>query len=308
MGRPIPSQVSAVARRLPPEVQALARRWLRRSEPAGSGPNGALGASDSDSSHEERFETGLNESRWFHEKVESAREVIRFLHEESWDWEGRRVAEIGCGSGFMSLVLACESGAAEVVGFDINDVDERELAVVARRRAYRDELPGNLRFVCSDPNRLPASDASFDVLVSWSCFEHVAEPPRLAADMRRLLPTGGALFLQLWPFYYSAHGAHLQDWFPEGFVHLVKTDEEIHADLFRTDDVGAPGWNAYKWGEYLTLNKLTLDGLQAALTGADFRIDVVELIAQRTRLPAGLPDLPLSILTTSGVVLLATAV
>ena len=67
------------------------------------------------------------------------------------------------------------------------------------------------------------------------------------------------LFLQLWPFYHSQHGAHLDEWYPEGFVQFQRDADAIEADvLARADD---EGWARYKLGEYRTLNELTVDDL-----------------------------------------------
>lgn len=49
----------------------------------------------------------------------------------------------------------------------------------------------------------------YDVVVTWSALEHVAEPVSMLREIRRILRPGGVLFLQLWPFYYSDRGSHL---------------------------------------------------------------------------------------------------
>jgi SAM-dependent methyltransferase len=312
--RRVPQWALDGAKRLPPTVRraggtALRRAGFRTDErPAPRGAKIATHESIVDGERDdESFETGLNEQRWFGEKVASSRRIIGFLTEEGETTRDKAIADIGCGSGFMTLGLAAEANARSVVGFDLNPVDRDELLAVARRQQYCDELPASLDFRVSTVDRITADDGTYDLLVSWSCFEHVADPVGLARDMRRVVVDGGRLYLQLWPFYHSPHGAHLQDWYPEGFVHLTRDADEIQSTLLR-NDVGPDGWGQYKWSEYVELNELTLDGLQAALTQGGFRIDVVELIAQRTHLPADLPDLPLSLTAVSGVELLATAI
>jgi hypothetical protein len=110
------------------------------------------------------------------------------------------------------------------------------------------------------------------------------------------------LFLQLWPFYHSHQGSHLWDWFPEPFHHLQQPLEEIQAGM------GPDEWSQYMLAEYKTLNRVTLDELGSAVRAAGFSVRELELIAHRSRVPAGLDEVPLSALGVGGVKLLAVPV
>jgi hypothetical protein len=88
------------------------------------------------------------------------------------------------------------------------------------------------------------------------------------------------LFLQLWPFYYSEHGAHLEEWI-EGFAHLRLSGDEV-AGTVRSQS-GDPGWVEYKLGEFSTLNRIRLDELSAHVLSAGFRIARAELISHAIR-------------------------
>ena len=242
---------------------------------------------------------------WFNSHVDAAREVIGFLAGDGISIDGKRVADIGCGDGIIDLALAALAQPGQLIGFDLNRTDEVALLERARANAFVAEMPPSLSFSGSEPGRIPADDGAFDVLVSWSCFEHVVDPIPLVREMRRVIAPGGVLFLQLWPFYYSASGAHLDEWFPGGqYVHLTTPDDQIE-QVVRADDLGTTWWPEYKWSEYVRLNRITVDELQAALLAGGFLINKVQLISDCVHIPPQIAHMPLSKLAVSGIKLQA---
>jgi SAM-dependent methyltransferase len=282
-------------------ARALLNRFRHRTGgPDGTNDGGAApGASDVTEAATEMFP----EERWFADHVGAAREVIEFLGGDGLSVEGKLVADIGCGDGIIDLALAHEGHPARLDGFDLNLTDADNLLDQAKRHEYLEEMPENLRFVASSPDRIPADDGSYDVLVSWSCFEHVSQPVAMATEMRRVIRDHGVLFLQLWPFYYSEHGSHLFDWYPSGFPHLVIPHDELRARVLEEDHKPL---SEYIWNEYENLNKITVDDLGAALYEGGFTVSKVELISAATHLPPEVAHLPLSQLLVSGIKLLAT--
>ena len=101
---------------------------------------------------------------------------------------GRRAADIACGEGYGSALLA--SVAATVVGVDV-DAD----AVAHAQAAYAGTA--NLRFVEGSAAALPLADASVDAIVSFETIEHLpaADQPRMLAEFARVLAPGGVLVL-----------------------------------------------------------------------------------------------------------------
>jgi SAM-dependent methyltransferase len=238
------------------------------------------------------------EEVWFEAHFwEAAQAILDFV-----DLEGRAVADIGSGDGIIDLALALRGRPASLVGYDVNLTPVDHLRDVARRFEGIEALPSSLSFARSEPERIDAPDAAFDVLVTWSVFEHARDPLGLLREMRRIVRDDGVLFLQLWPFYHSHQGSHLWDWFPEPFHHLQQPLEEIEAGM------GADEWSQYMLAEYKTLNRVTVDELGEAVRAAGFSIRELELIAHRSRVPAGLDAFPLSALGVGGVKLLAVPV
>jgi len=243
---------------------------------------------------------------WFREHYEKAAgEIVDFLRGDAIDLRGKDVADVGSGDGIIDLGVFVQAEPRRLVGFDVEATDVARLLDYARREDAAVQLPQGLEFRRSEQTRLPAEDASFDVVFSWSTFEHVAEPTDLLRDVNRVLRPGGVLMIQLWPFFHSQHGSHLWQYFPDGFVQLVEDDAAIEASV-RANPGPDPEWAERLIAEFRSCNRITLDGLQTALLAADFRISKLELITGGVHIPPALSRFPLSQLGVSGVKLLAT--
>ena len=119
----------------------------------------------------------------------------------------------------MDLGVLHKARPGNLTGFDLNQTNTDHLLRRAREEASRQPSTW-LSFERSEVDRLPAEDGAFDYAFSWSAFEHISQPIGVLREVRRILAPDGAFFLQLWPFYFSAKGSHLWEWFPEDFHHL----------------------------------------------------------------------------------------
>jgi SAM-dependent methyltransferase len=120
--------------------------------------------------------------------------------------KGDRVLDIGCGPGTASF-------AAVHQGADVTGVDSSpEMIKLAKeisntRREYT--------FLEGDMHALPVEDASFDVVISSFGVVFSTNPPKVAAEMARVLVPGGKVALLVWPRigalarYYDILDKHL---------------------------------------------------------------------------------------------------
>lgn len=114
---------------------------------------------------------------------------------------GGRVLDAGCGSGGTALSLAEESAFA--VGLDLH----ARFRESGTRLAWENNT-GNVAFVQGDGTRLPFQAGAFDLVFSHSVIEHVASAEGYLAECRRVLRSGGVLYLSTAPSL-SLAGAHL---------------------------------------------------------------------------------------------------
>ena len=244
------------------------------------------------------------DEKWFREHHDwAAGEVVEFVESAGFTLTGKTVADLGCGDGIIDLGVVGRAAPARLVGYDLDRTNTEILRERSRRFGGPAELPPALEFEETGPERIPAADASFDAVITWSAFEHVREPISVLREIRRILRPDGFMFLQLWPFYHSERGSHLWDWFPEGFHHLRASEEEI-AGAMRASD--REEMREYMLAEYRTLNRIDLDGLQRAILAGGMVVRQAELVSHRVAIPPELMRYPLSQLMIAGVKLLAT--
>lgn len=103
---------------------------------------------------------------------------------------GRRVLEIGCGTGGDLLRFA--RAGAHVTGVDLSP---HSLAL-ARRRFALAKLEADLRV--ADAESLPFPEARFDLAYSWGVLHHTPDTARALAEVRRVLVPGGRACVMLY--------------------------------------------------------------------------------------------------------------
>jgi len=241
---------------------------------------------------------------WFDDHYHGAvDQIIDFLAADGITLEGQRVADVGCGEGTVALGLAHRSGAAHIDAYDVRTPDRDHLASIAASAGMTAGVPTTLALHESSPDAIPAPSDWFDVVVSWSVFEHVSDPVAMLSEVRRILKPDGVFFLQIWPLFHSEHGGHL--WLTsadEPYAHLRSPAADIAARI-SGDEGTYPGFAAHE--EWASLNRLSLDDLQRALLAARLIPSKVELLTTPVHLTRDLMRHRLSDLTIGGVKLLA---
>jgi len=110
------------------------------------------------------------------------------------DLSGRRVLDIGCGAGGITLHIARAHSPAQIVGYDV----EGPVVEHARMAADRAGLSDRVSFVQSAPGELPFADGSFDVVFSKDALVHVADKEAIFREIFRVLAPGGIFAASDW--------------------------------------------------------------------------------------------------------------
>ena len=112
--------------------------------------------------------------------------AAKVLRQVDLKLDGRKVVEVGCGTGRNTTWLA--ERAAEIVGLDFSE----EMLSRARSRVKDPRV----RFVQHDVRMTwPLTDASADVVIAMLILEHVENLAPVFTEAARVLNTGGQLFL-----------------------------------------------------------------------------------------------------------------
>jgi len=253
----------------------------------------------------------MNESekndQWFWDHYDlAANQTIDFLAEDGIQLKGKLIADVGSGDGMLDLGIAKKGDPALLVGFDLNLTNIDHLVGVARTQGVLDEMPSNLQFRKSSSNRIPADNEYFDIVMSWSAYEHIADTTAISQEIFRILKPDGTAFIQVWPLFYSEHGSHLNE-YVEGFTHLRKPIEKIEELVLANPS--NPAWANVMLKEYASLNRLRLDEIHSALRGAGLAVRRAELLTHTVRLTQDLSmAYPLSDLLIAGFKLTAAKI
>ena len=109
---------------------------------------------------------------------------LRFLDATGLVHAGRSVLEIGCGTG--ALLHALRERGCNAQGVELRQT------FIDQARAWYGDLP----ITRVSDLRLPFADHSFDVVLSFDVFEHIADSDGHLREVRRVLRPGGSYLLQ----------------------------------------------------------------------------------------------------------------
>jgi SAM-dependent methyltransferase len=98
---------------------------------------------------------------------------------------GAKVADVGCGVGFSTLLMAEAFPASHFVGFDFHEPSVAE----ARRHAEAHGLSSRVRFEAASAKEIAESE--FDLVTFFDCLHDMGDPKGCSAHMRRILKKDG---------------------------------------------------------------------------------------------------------------------
>jgi SAM-dependent methyltransferase len=215
--------------------------------------------------------------------------------------KGKNVLDVGCGEMLTDFGLLA-AGAGEVVGLDlVEPAPGRVDRVCEKLLAHGIQPPRDyarrLTYQGYNGTDFPFADESFDLVFSWGVFEHVADPPRVLAEISRVVKPDGLVLINVYPWYPCFYGSHLSDFIAEPFFHLKRDHTWIRARLEEyVRDHPDLEWLILKhlWSQFTTLNQYTAARFHEAVQTAGFRVLKCELTSYPQDLSALPPEVPLT--------------
>jgi ubiquinone/menaquinone biosynthesis C-methylase UbiE len=141
--------------------------------------------------------------------------------------KGKTVLDIASGEGYGAALLA--SRAAFVIGVDI-----AEDAVAHAKQKY--QLP-NLEFRLGSCSKIPSSDGTIDLVVSFETIEHHDEHERMLAEIKRILKPDGMIVISspdkaIYTDKHDYHNPfHIKELYREEFEALFRNHFKIVVGL-----------------------------------------------------------------------------
>ena len=101
--------------------------------------------------------------------------------------QGAAVLEVGCGQGDFARSIVSQAKSVAAIDFSAGAI------AIARQR--QQASVEKIDYRVGDAQALEFPDASFDVVFSCECLEHVPDPQKALKEMARVLKPGGSLVL-----------------------------------------------------------------------------------------------------------------
>jgi ubiquinone/menaquinone biosynthesis C-methylase UbiE len=158
-----------------------------------------------------------------HFKPENQERVKALLKEYAKKTGGKRLLDLGCGTGFI-MELA-QPYFDEIMGVDITP----KMLEIAENK-FKKKGYTNLHLQLESTDKLPFDDNSFDMVTAYSFMHHLTTPIPTFKEAYRVLKKGGIFYADLDPNFYfweaikkSADAKNVSD--------LLKVDIEAICDM-----------------------------------------------------------------------------
>lgn len=217
---------------------------------------------------------GMTYAMWQYEKGEQTIKFYLEYTDTDTMFKDKVVLDVGCGAGGKSLYYLTK-GAKQVIGIDVVEKYKAESENLARELG----LDG-FSFFVQDAAKTDFPDNFVDTIIMNDAMEHVAEPEKVLAEMKRILKPGGRLYVNF-PPYNHPYGAHLSDVIGIPWVQAFFSDKTLiegYKDLVADKEDGKDrisfriGLNEAGEEYFSYLNKMSIKRFQKLSQNSGFRI------------------------------------
>ena len=110
------------------------------------------------------------------------------------DLKGKKVLDIGCGTGGAVFHMIEKYGANEAIGID----PEPLVIETANNLAMKKGISNKVKFICTKPDEHKFEDKSFQVVFSKEAFLHIIDKKKLLQEINDILVDDGILSVGDW--------------------------------------------------------------------------------------------------------------
>ncbi|EER09791.1 3-demethylubiquinone-9 3-methyltransferase, putative [Perkinsus marinus ATCC 50983] len=157
-----------------------------------------------------------------------------------------RILDVGCGIGGSSRIMAKRYGEA-VTGITLSDAQVERASELSREAGLN-----NVTFKKMDALRMEFPDASYDLIWSCECGEHVPDKAKYIEEMCRVLKPGGRLIVATWcekddRKSLTDHQKWLLRFLYEEWSHPMFISIEKYEDILRKNSLSMEGVESADW-------------------------------------------------------------
>lgn len=145
-----------------------------------------------------------------------------------------KILDIGCGPGSITVDIAKRIPVGHITGIE----NESEVLEEGRRLSQR-ENQSNITFEVGDAHHLKYDDESFDMVHVHQVLQHIADPVKALAEMRRVVKPGG---------FVACRESAMPMWYPESRGLQQSTDLYVRMSRDRGGNPH-PGSHIHVWAQ-----------------------------------------------------------
>ena len=134
--------------------------------------------------------------------VEARQDFYREVLEECGPYLHGRIADIGCGPGFVLKALSSSGMAKGLYGLDFSS---------SSIKRCREEVPAG-QFMLGDIYHVACKDAVFDAVLCMETLEHLEQPAEALGELFRICRTGGHVVITIPNGALDEYVGHLNFW------------------------------------------------------------------------------------------------
>ena len=120
------------------------------------------------------------------------KEINRLLN--GLDLTEKKILDVGCGAGGITVSLVKDYGAKEVIGVDV----EEDVVNSAIKRVVKNRLKDKIEILLIGKSNLPFEDNCFDIVFSKDSFVHIPDKEKIFSQVFKVLKPGGFFVFSDW--------------------------------------------------------------------------------------------------------------